>query len=106
MVLASGNGFFENLAANADLGQLHRDLVPGICNSSLHETNQTAAARYFHIYNVDEFDIVGFDDIGELFTVETGIIQFWTTNEGYFSFHKTAVEIGKGKGSAVRCHQK
>ena len=71
----------------------------------LHQPDQAAAARDFHVNDVDEFDMVRLDDFGQLFTVGGGVIQLGTADDGDLAFDKVAMEIGIGECGAIRGHQ-
>ena len=79
--------------------------MTGVGHRLLHQPDQTTAARDFHVNDMDEFDVVGLNDPGQLFAIGGGIIQFGTADDGDLAFDEMAVEIGIGERGAVGGHQ-
>ena len=95
----------EHFAGDADLRELDGDLAAGVGDRSLHEPDQSAAAGDLHIYHMDEFHLVRLNDVGELFPVETGVVEFGAADQGDLSLQEPTVEIREGEGRAVRRDQ-
>jgi len=91
------NRFLENIAADSDFRQFDGNFVSGVGHGALCKTDQATAAGDFHINNMDKFNIVGLDNVGEFFPVKSGVIEFGTADYGDFAFHETTVKIREGK---------
>ena len=99
------DGLFENFTADSNLCEFDRDGMSGVGHGSLNQTDEAAATGNLHIDHMDEFNIVGPDDLGEFVSVSAGVIELRAANDRDLAFHEAAVEIGEGKSGAIRGHQ-
>ena len=99
------DGLFENFTTDSNLCEFDRDGMSGVGHSALNQTDEAAATGNLHIDHMDEFNIVGLNDVGEFFPIEGGIIEFGAAAQGDFSLQEPAVEIRESEGRAVRRDQ-
>ena len=76
------------------------NIFAAILNCSFYRKLHTSAARYFHPYYGDAFDVVRLNDSGQLFAV-IHVIKLGTADQGNVISDEFIVKISVGESRAI-----
>src|SRR4030042_4362256 len=90
---------------NAYYGVAHGNVRICRGHPSFYNNRQPLATGYFHGKHRYAPDSRHFKNIGEFLDIGLGIVELRTTHHEHLAFEKITVELGIGKGGAVRRDQ-